>query len=225
MVTLELVTLVSIVVAIAMSIVAWRVVRDERERSAARVTALADDIRDVDATNDLPLSPGPTSVTLMPMFASSGARPADARFLVAAMIILIGGALGAMLVLFGPWASTTATVADVVPAATQAAAHQPVPLELIALGHERDADSLIVRGVLRNPSQGVEVDALTAVVMLFNRDGGLIGTGRAAVEAAKLLPGGETAFVVTVPGASNVERYRVSFRNDDHVVPHVDQRS
>ena len=110
-------------------------------------------------------------------------------------------------------------------AASTAQVSQTLPLQLIALGHEREADSLVVRGVLRNPSNGAEVDALTAVVMLFNHDGGLIGSGRAAVEASKLLPGGETAFVVTVPGAGNVERYRVSFRNNEHVVPHVDQRS
>ena len=43
------------------------------------------------------------------------------------------------------------------------------PLELIALGHERDADGLTVRGVLRNPSSGSEISHLTAVVLLFDR--------------------------------------------------------
>jgi hypothetical protein len=39
-----------------------------------------------------------------------------------------------------------------------------------------------------------------------------------------LAPGSETAFVVTVPHANEVGRYRVSFRSDDRVVPHVDRR-
>jgi hypothetical protein len=37
-------------------------------------------------------------------------------------------------------------------------------------------------------------------------------------------PGGETAFTVTVPGVTNVGRYRLSFRTEDRVVPHVDHR-
>jgi hypothetical protein len=100
-----------------------------------------------------------------------------------------------------------------------------VPLELVALGHQRDSNGLIVRGVLRNPSSGSEVSHLTAVVLLFNRDGGYIASGRAAVQTSTLGPGGETTFVVTVPGASDVERYRVSFRTERNVVPHVDLRS
>jgi hypothetical protein len=222
-ITLVLVTLVSLAVAVAMSAIAWRLARDDRERSAARVAALAAELRSVDSANDLPLAANPTSVALIPMFATSGEQPERSRFVLAATIVLAGGALGAALVLLVPRPAST-TVADLA-SARQASAQQAVPLQLVALGHERDADSLVVRGVLRNPSQGVEVDALTAVVMLFNHEGGLIGTGRAAVEAARLPPGGETAFVVTVPGAANVERYRVSFRNEDHVVPHVDQRS
>jgi len=154
------------------------------------------------------------------MFATVSDEGRNSRLMLLTAIVLVGGAVGASLVLLSPFASRTAA-----PAPSHAEARLALPLELIALGHERDADSLVVRGVLRNPSNGVEVDALTAVVMLFNHDGGLIGSGRAAVEASKLLPGGETAFVVTVPGAGNVERYRVSFRNSEQVVPHVDQRS
>ena len=37
-------------------------------------------------------------------------------------------------------------------------------------------------------------------------------------------PGGESRFVVSVPSAADVGRYRVSFRTDDRVVPHVDRR-
>ena len=100
----------------------------------------------------------------------------------------------------------------------------PVPLELVALGHERDGDRLIVRGVVRNPVAGAAIDGVTAVVFLFNRDGGFLASGRMPVQSSTLTPGGETTFVVTVPGAADVGRYRVSFRTDDRIVPHVDRR-
>jgi len=99
-----------------------------------------------------------------------------------------------------------------------------VPVELLALGHDRDGARLTVRGVVRNPSAGRAVDRMTAVVFLYNRDGGFLTSGRAAIDSTALLPGGESAFVVAVPGASDVGRYRVSFRTDDRVVPHVDRR-
>jgi len=213
-------TFISLAVAIVMSVVAWRLAERERVRSAARVAALAAEIRDADRTNDLPLRTDAAPAGLVPMFATVSSEGRNSRLVMLTAIVLIGGAVGASMVLFSPFASRT-----VVPAPSRVETRLALPLELIALGHERDADSLVVRGVLRNPSNGAEVDALTAVVMLFNHDGGLIGSGRAAVEASRLLPGGETAFIVTVPGAGNVERYRVSFRNSEHVVPHVDQRS
>ena len=219
MVTMGLITFIALVVAVAMSANAWRVVSNERMRSEARVAALAAEIRD-DRPHDLPLRTNAAPAALVPMFATVTSEGRNFRLMLLTAIVLIGGAVGASLVLFAPFGSRTST-----PAVSQAQVSQNLPLQLIALGHEREADSLVVRGVLRNPSNGAEVDALTAVVMLFNHDGGLIGSGRAAVEASKLLPGGETAFVVTVAGAGNVERYRVSFRNNEHVVPHVDQRS
>jgi hypothetical protein len=100
-----------------------------------------------------------------------------------------------------------------------------MPLELVALGHEREARGLTVRGVIRNPAGGADVDHLIAVVLLFNGEGGYIASGRAAVGTDKLSPGGETTFVVTVAGAPDVERYRVSFRTERDVIPHVDVRS
>ena len=99
-----------------------------------------------------------------------------------------------------------------------------MPLELVALGYEREGDRLTVRGIVRNPSSGAPLDALTAVVFLFNGDGRFLGSGRATVESPALGPGGESAFLVTVPGARAVGRYRVSFRSEDRVVPHVDRR-
>lgn len=99
-----------------------------------------------------------------------------------------------------------------------------VPLELIALGHEREKDRLTVRGVVRGAATA-EGGPLTAVVLLFNRQGSEIGSGRADVAPAGSDPAGERTFVITVPSVGDVGRYRISFRSDDHVVPHVDKRS
>lgn len=99
-----------------------------------------------------------------------------------------------------------------------------VPLELIALGHEREKDRLTVRGVVRGAATA-DGGPLTAVVLLFNRQGSEIGSGRADVAPAGSDPAGERTFVITVPSVGDVGRYRISFRSDDHIVPHVDKRS
>jgi hypothetical protein len=104
------------------------------------------------------------------------------------------------------------------------ASAEPAPLELVALGHDRDNDRITIRGVVRNPQSGVEWGRLSAVVVLFNRDGEFLATERAPVEHPTLDPGSETRFVVTAPRGSDVARYRVSFRSDDRVVRHVDRR-
>jgi hypothetical protein len=99
------------------------------------------------------------------------------------------------------------------------------PLELVSLAHERDGDTLTVRGTVRNPSSGSEMSRLTAVVFLFDRDGGFVTSGRAAVDSPELIPGGESAFAVSVSPAGAVARYRVSFRSGDRIVAHVDKRN
>ena len=230
-ITLAIITLLSLIVAAILSLVSWRLVRNERARSAARVAALAEDIHGALDADDLPLRAGAHAATAMPteMFASADATSGRSRFALAATIVLVVGTVGSIAVVIGVLghsgqqvAEGRASVAREHAATTAVAAG---PLELVALGHERDAEGLVVRGVLRNPSNGSELDALTAVVLLFNHDGGLVTSGRAAVQAVRLEPGSETTFVVTVPGAVGVERYRVSFRSEDRVVPHVDHRS
>src|SRR5206468_9302439 len=90
--------------------------------------------------------------------------------------------------------------------AGRAAAPNPpaaIPVELVALGHERDGDQLTVRGIVRNPAAGSALNGLTAVVFLFTADGGFSGSGRAGIHSTALAPGSESTFVVTVPGAAN----------------------
>ncbi len=139
---------------------------------------------------------------------------------------LVVGAAMALAVVFagagtGPSTATEARATVRAPIETVPAA----PLELVALGHEQEAEGMTVRGVLRNPASGSEIRRLSAVVQLWTHDGVFVASARAPVQAATLQPGGETTFVVSVPAAAGADRYRVSFSIDDHVVPHVDVRS
>jgi hypothetical protein len=98
------------------------------------------------------------------------------------------------------------------------------PLELVALEHDRDADSFIVRGIVRN-SAAATVVGLSAAVSVFGPEGELITTGHAAVAAQELAPGEETPFVVIISNADTVDRYHLSFRTAAGIVPHLDRRA
>jgi hypothetical protein len=232
-ITLALVTLFSLVLAAVMATLAWRVAREERRRSDARVAALAAEIhgrshamRDPhDAAGDLPLRAETSSAEL---FAS--ARPPQGRSRPAAAFaigVLVVGGVAALIVVLSGRHNTAGAPSAGGPQKAQAAKTADAgaaPLELVALTHDRDADRLIVRGIVRNPDTGTDVTQLTALVQTFDRDGGVIATGRAMVDAPALAPGMEAPFAVTFTGAADVSKYRVSFRTDDRVVPHVDRR-
>lgn len=247
------VTVVSVLLAVVMSAVAWRVAREERRRSEARVAALAAEIHHVTplAVNephhraDLPLRAEPLRLKAVAppasdLFASVQPASSSSRSVVAVAAGLFVFATAVALVVALSSGSRPAKVASTVgrtAAATGGAetgvngtrhgdpSPASVPIELVALGHERDGDRLTVRGVVRNPGSGARVERLSVVVFLFNRDGGFVTSGRAAIEAPSLAPGGESTFVVTAPAAAGVDRYRVSFRTDAGIVPHVDKRN
>jgi hypothetical protein len=105
-----------------------------------------------------------------------------------------------------------------VPSASQS------PLELISLGHQRKNSALAITGLVRNPSQAPAVEQLAAVAFLFDQQGRLLTSARADVDFKQLAPGDESPFVITLDAPPNVARYRVSFRTDAGVVPHVDRR-
>ena len=301
-VTLVLITLVSLAVAIIMTVVAWRARRDERLRSEARVAALAevigssgyrsenvpssavawlagspgnpgspgnaDTFRVTDAPSRSYMSgapvaavtrPGPraavarqaaelelrpVSVVSPDLFAT--AQPAETPGTRLGAVIALGlfvvGSIAALVVVVSggetanvagrtrqpaPSGQSRASQPVVQPGSNRAPQSAVLPLELVALGHELDGDRLTVRGIVRNPGSGAEVDGLTAVVFLFDKQGGFISSGRAAVAAAALVPGAEAPFVISIsiPGVNNVGRYRVSFRTADNVVPHIDRRN
>jgi hypothetical protein len=251
MTVLLTVTLASLVLALVMSVIAWRVAREERERSDARVANLAAEIhsvapaaaasgsRRVDAGASRPFGVaqgGLKGVTLAApqspdLFAAQPAASSSRSVIVVGVGLLVFATAAALIVVLGSSGRTASPARTALsspgartssPGAVNVAA---VPLELVALGHDRDGDKLTVRGVVRNPPNGARVDGVTAVVFMFDRDGGFLGSGRGAIDARTLAPGGDSTFQLDVTGAGNVARYRVSFRTETGIVAHVDKRT
>ncbi|MDP2388842.1 MAG: hypothetical protein Q8N52_00835, partial [Acidobacteriota bacterium] len=111
------------------------------------------------------------------------------------------------------------------PRGTSAAAVGPnSPLELVSLRHDRKNEKIAVSGLVRNPAAGKPVERLAAVVFLFDRQGTFVTSAKAEVDFLKLGSGDESPFVVSLEAPATVARYRVSFRTDEGVVPHIDRR-
>jgi hypothetical protein len=183
--------------------------------------------------DDLQLRPVGGTTQSANLFAGQSARSgSQSAAVIGAGAFVLGTAIALAVVMSGGFSSVARSAANpptpangASPSGPPAMAAVQVPLELVALGHERDGDRLTVRGAVRNPASGAARDRVTAVVFLFNRDGGFVASGRASIESPTLHPGGESTFVVTIPRASDVERYRVSFRTDDRILPHIDRRT
>jgi hypothetical protein len=233
---LLVVTIASLIVATVMSVVAWQIAREERRRSRARIEKLAQEIEGAQQVPRIRAVAGSaTTGTLRSVInpeipaagnlfqnapPESGSRHAI-RFAIGALIV---ASVIALVVVMSS-GSPTAPLQPRQSGASLQGQASPSPIALVALGHERTATGLIVRGVVRNPQPaGSKVGPITAVVFLFNREGGFLGSGRATLEPPVLVPGGESTFSVGVPTTSEVERYRVSFRVGDQMVPHVDRR-
>jgi hypothetical protein len=102
----------------------------------------------------------------------------------------------------------------------------PQPLELLSLKHSPDANGgFMVSGFVQNPAGGKDLTNVEAVVYLFDDKDQYFMTGRAALETADMRSGTDSTFEVHVPGAANVGRFRLGFRQaDGTVVAHVDRR-
>jgi len=201
------VTGASLALTVVMATVVWRLTRQERRRSDARVAALADALYDDDTDKS----------RIVAHLLETRPAPGWQRQLFAA-------AVGVAVVAIA--ASLMAIPARSAKADRSAKASRSVdpPLELMALEHERAGDDLVVRGLVRNPANAAERDGLSAVVLVLDAKGETIGTARASLPAARLVAGATTPFVVNVTGAGDVDRFRLSFRTDARVEPHVDRR-
>jgi len=238
---LLVITLISAATAIVAVASAWRLRRHDRERSDARVAALASaaethgardggwtavsgewqwnpepvGMRDPHPESQIP--DGEPQISSSAFFGTvqreetSGSR---APILVAAaLIVLLGGAL--VFLNTSDSSDQTATVAPV---------SRTEPLELLALGHARETTVLTISGAVRNPSSGAKVEGLTAVISLLDRSGALVSTKDVPLDYRALKPGEEAPFKVSIPDPGSISRYRVSFRAGTDVVPHVDRR-
>ena len=256
------ITVVSLIVAFVMSMAAMRLMRDEKQRSAARIAALS-----VAAKSEEPIKPAVSVEAKVerpaPKAPWSAPKIVPAPIAVAAVaselplnqpkiqperystpearISHASGFLGASEVQReeGGRQKTLAFAATFLfvvlsgglvwmmagPRGTTAQAMGPnSPLELVSLSHQRQDKKLAVSGLVRNPMTGKPIEKLSAVVFLFDRTGTFVTSSRANVDFLKLGAGDESPFVVSLDAPPTVARYRVSFRTDEGIVPHIDRR-
>ena len=220
------VTGVSLTLAGFMTAIAWQMSRQERRRSDARVAALSAAIyEDADRAE---VNAAPSAPLFADRGSSSTARLGIAAVAGACVIALVAGVV--VVARSAKASRSDASRSDhdrsarLQPSESLQPSVSSAPLELIALEHERTGEDLVVRGLVRNPADAAERDGLSAVVLVLDANGGTVATARASLPAARLGPGATAPFVVNVTGAADVDRFRLSFRTDARVEPHVDRR-
>jgi hypothetical protein len=219
-------TIVSVLAAIGFAWLAWRSRQEERRRSKARVAALSAAIDAVESASSDP-PPRQAAVAVSSLFAPAPSGAAQGAPVIA---VAVGVAMAVALIVVVAMSNrgTTAAPAEIAPLAAQAppaAAAQAAPLELISMRHERNGDAFKVSGLVRNPRRGGTMTRVTAVVFAFDRAGAFVASGSAGLDFTSIEPGDESPFVVTIPGVSDIGKYRVSFRTEAGVVRHVDRRA
>lgn len=207
----------------ALSVIVWRMLRDERARSEARVNALAALAAEpvARATADLPLRQAPATVGAM-FTEPEQVSPWGHRIAVMAAL----GLAVASVVLFTLAASGTKTSARAAAPNAGPQASAPVAgLELLSLRDSRQADTLTITGLVHNPRGGSPLSRVTVTAYTFDDTGSFLASGRALIDVTAFAPGDESPFVVTVPVTGTVARYRIGFRAEDgSVIAHIDKR-
>ena len=99
-----------------------------------------------------------------------------------------------------------------------------LPVELLSLTHSKRGDYLEISGAIRNPPDGIERSRLSVAATVFDLTGTAIGSGQTPIRVGLLPPGGETTFSIALPDADLINRYRISFMQDQSTLPHVDRR-
>lgn len=212
-------TVLSLAMAAAMTVVMLKLLADERRRSDARVTALMRashptvPVRDREV--DLPLR---ATATPAELFAAPDARlPWGSHIAAAAAAVAVLVAVA--LTVYSPGGPAGAPA----PAAARLAA---APLELMTLRHAAGPGSLTVSGIVSNPSAGVQLTRVIATAWALDSGGAVIASGRAPIDLTAFGPGEESPFVVEVALDAPVARYRIGFRAEDGtVIAHVDRRN
>jgi len=240
------VTGVALALAVGMSIVAMRLLRGERHRSAARVAALEsaafDDLEFRDPVDDVdePLArrwideadEEPIDVPTGPMFAATDEPAAPGRrwFALAGVALVMAALVGTIYVVFKPATVDAASPSSSVPAtglseSVPASAAQTRPIELLSLKHTVDGSAFTLVGLVVNPIDAAPLSRVVAVVYLFDKDGAYFASGKASLEFPTMRPGEESPFTITVEHVGRIGKYRVGFRRDDgSVIAHLDKR-
>ncbi len=242
---LIVVTLLSLGMAVAMSVIAWRLAREERRRTAARVATLADlaarETREEAAVEpriparlrvaasgdplDRPLRRAAPVAARAPvwdvavdddLFVTREPSGTSHRGLVLAVAVVLVVTVVATLLGIGGTRRTSDQGSVAAPLA---------PLELVSLRHSKNGEALTITGLVQNPGDGRELRNVTVVALVFDQAGSFIASGRAALEFTRLGPGAGSPFSITIANASAVGRYRIGFRTEDGgVLGHVDRR-
>jgi hypothetical protein len=215
--------------AIAMAVVAWRLLRGDRQRTDARSAMLRQLAFEPETAPQEaePEQRWQDATMPPPVFATVSRTEAPSRSWVAVLVAVLFVALGAGTVygLYGPIATRVAqNNSSPAPERSARPADAP-PLELLSLSHRLEESDFVVTGLVQNPRDGQPAPPVMAVVYVFNAQGDYFASGKAALEFATLAPGAESPFVVRLPKVSGVNRFRVGFRSvDGAVVAHVDRR-
>ena len=174
-------------------------------------------------------SPAPRQSTAYapePTFGATAEHGAPPRrwAALAAVAVIMAAAAGTVYVVYSP--SAAGMIASGRAAVSPEAAPGSHPIELLSLRHSTDPDgAFTVTGLVQNPIDGRLARHIVAVVYLFDREGNYFASGKATLDFTALQPGEESPFVVRIPGAGPVSRYRVGFRSEEGgVVAHIDRR-
>src|SRR5688500_5200792 len=211
-------TCASVAAAAAFGFSAWRSRADEARRSAARVAALSAAIDGTEPVADLPLvstAPPDRSVAVASMFTTTSGASVEGRPLMK-MGVFAGLATAFLVIVAMANRDHTTPPVDT---------REEAALELVSMRHAREGRALTVTGLVRNPRVGVPRSNIAAVVFVFDRSGGFVASGRAALDFTNLAPGDESPFVVKIPDVAGVARYRVSFRTEAGILRHLDRRA
>ena len=217
----------ALAVALGMAVLAWRLLRSDRERTEARAAMLRQLAFEPEPALNERVFQAPIAASFEPAFGATVDRtPPPTRRLMAVGVIVVFMAVGAASV-YGIYKPAVGDTDDGLPRRSSAGAKagEVAPLELLSLSHRSEAGDFVVAGLVQNPGDGRPTSPVMAVVYVFNAQGEYFASGRAALEFAALAPGAESPFVVRLPKASGVSRFRVGFRaQDGSVVAHVDRR-
>lgn len=247
--TASFVAALTSLLAIGLTVVLLRLVRQDRQRSEARVAALVS-MAGMPASEPAPArvfehpplrlerraaAPVRLSAADVEIFRDTSPAAAPALFepatpKTARHLLYVGVGAVAMVALVtlgfrwsvspaGPTTETIASIATPAPVVAQ-------PIGLVALRHEQSADgTLVISGVVRNPQDSISREKLFAAASLIDAAGVLVATARAPLDFTTLAPGEESPFVVRVASAGGVARYRIGFRDEQGApVAHVDRR-